>query len=71
MGAAQVVDGPSSTVPLQLSSTPLHVSVVGVPGVALHAVPVPEHTMVPVRRHAPTPTEHAAPVTRHTPLQLD
>ena len=60
-----------STVPSQLSSTLLQTSVPAVPPLTLHAVVVPEHTMVPDCRHAPTPAVHEAPVTRHTPPQFD
>ena len=56
--------------PSQSSSTLLQVSAVGDPAATEHAVPVPEQTTVPERRHAPTPTEHAAPVALHTPEQL-
>ena len=59
-----------STVPSQSSSTPLHVSGVGDAATALHAVPVPLHTIVPERRHAPTPALQAAPVARQNPPQF-
>ena len=65
----QAAKGMSSTTPLQLSSTRLHVSVVGEPALTLHAVLVPEHTIVPERKHAPVPAEHDAPVTRQKPPQ--
>ena len=65
----QAVTGMSSIVPLQLSSTRLHVSVVGEPAPTLQAVLVPEHTIEPERKHAPVPAEHPAPVVRQTPLQ--
>jgi hypothetical protein len=54
---------PSSIVPSQSLSSASQSSVVGVPAVALHCVPVPPalHTTTPARPHAPTPTEHAVP----------
>ncbi len=52
---AHAVVGPLSTVPLQSSSTLLHDSALGEPATALHAVPVPEQAMTPVRKQAPTP----------------
>lgn len=40
-------------------------------GIALHAVAVPEHTIVPLFWQPPVPAEvHAAPVGRHVPPQL-
>jgi hypothetical protein len=66
----------SSMLPLQLSSTLLQVSAVGVPAVALQTKPVPSplQTQTPERRHAPTPTVHDVPfngqVSSIVPLQL-
>jgi hypothetical protein len=47
----------SSTEPLQLSSTRLHVSAVGVPATTEHSVAVPSalQRMLPMRWHPPTP----------------
>jgi hypothetical protein len=44
-----------SIVPSQLSSIPLHVSVVGVPGVQLLLRTPPAHVAEPVLAQAPTP----------------
>jgi hypothetical protein len=71
MAEAQVLEiGLLSMTPSQLSSTPLQVSVVAVPSVALQVVPVPEQMVVPVRAQAPPPTEQEPPIVWHTPEQL-
>src|SRR3990170_4962190 len=62
--ATQSSGAPSSTAPLQLSSSPLQVSALPAGGVAaLHVVPswVMLHTYVPVVVHAPMPRLHARP----------
>jgi len=61
-----------STVPSQLSSTPLQTSARGAPAVTLQVVVAPAlHTVVPVRWHAPTPTVQLVPVRRHVPPQFE
>jgi hypothetical protein len=56
----------SSTIPSQSSSRLLHVSVVGEPGMTLHAVmPMPVHTVMPLRWQAPTPTVQGVPKPVH------
>ncbi len=59
----QLVGVMLSTVPSQLSSSPLHTSANGELAVAEHCVPVPStrHTNEPVRAHAPTPTVQLVP----------
>src|SRR5437764_7593389 len=62
----QVASGmPSSTTPLQLSSTPLQVSAVGGPAVHEFA-----EQLVPVRWHAPTPQVASGMPSSTTPSQL-
>jgi hypothetical protein len=52
---------PSSIIPLQLSSFPLHVSVVGVAAVALH-VPYADHPLVPWQYFVCVPVLWHAPI---------
>jgi hypothetical protein len=59
----------SSITPLQLSSTPLHVSACGGAGVALQTALVPLHVHAPVTAHPPTPTVHV-PEILQTPPQF-
>src|SRR5688572_18748340 len=54
---------PSSTLVSQSSSTPLQVSVVGVPATALQVVVLAEEqTIIPVRKQPPMPALQATPV---------